>query len=114
MTKKEDEFLGLSHENAKELIIDLNKQAEELKKKVVIATSKPEVDIEEFNMLNAKLANVREQMALICQSYNVTISEELHKESKRLNNLTIALIALTIVLGALATIDIISRVFFNV
>jgi hypothetical protein len=111
--RKKEKLLGLSPEDAKQSLMDLRKQADELNKKVLAIDSKPIPDTEEVNRFKKELEDIKQQTDLLYKTYNMGLLELLHQESKRLNMLTKVLIAITLLLGLLTAIDILSKVFFH-
>ena len=64
--------------------------------------------------LTQQLEAIYKDIAQVREWYNLGVSESLYHESKRLNNLTTALIGLTAILGILTIIDILSRVIIHI
>ena len=108
---KKDRPIGLTVRETKLRLDELI--AEKRKIEIEMAPLAPKSIIDgmpiRYVELSHKLESVNEQIIQVREWYNVGLTELLHDESKRMNNLTIILIVLTVIFGVLTALDVLSR-----
>ncbi len=101
--------LGLEMKDAKQKIEQLQKEYEEANKKWLEIRAKQPLPTEEVIDFQNNMILLQEKVRLLSDSYTIGLLESSRLHSKRLNNLIIVLIGLTIILGGWTILDIISK-----